>query len=60
MIPGDGAVIEGIATVDELAVTGESAPMLRESGGERSLVTGGAKVLSGRIVVRISDRPSGR
>jgi K+-transporting ATPase ATPase B chain len=56
-IPGDGDVIEGIATVDESAITGESAPVIRESGGDRSAVTGGTKVLSDRIVVRITQRP---
>ena len=57
IIPGDGEVIEGIASVDESAVTGESAPVIRESGGDRSAVTGGTKVLSDRIVVRISVDP---
>jgi K+-transporting ATPase ATPase B chain len=57
LIPGDGEVIEGIASVDESAVTGESAPVIRESGGDRSAVTGGTKVLSDRIVVRISVDP---
>ena len=57
VIPGDGEVIEGIASVDESAVTGESAPVIRESGGDRSAVTGGTKVLSDRIVVRISADP---
>jgi K+-transporting ATPase ATPase B chain len=57
VIPGDGEVIEGIASVDESAVTGESAPVIRESGGDRSAVTGGTKVLSDRIVVRISTNP---
>ena len=52
IIPGDGDVIEGIASVDESAITGESAPVIRESGGDRSAVTGGTKVLSDRIVVR--------
>jgi K+-transporting ATPase ATPase B chain len=56
-IPGDGEVIEGIASVDESAVTGESAPVIRESGGDRSAVTGGTRVLSDRIVVRISTKP---
>ena len=56
-IPGDGDVIEGIATVDESAITGESAPVIRESGGDRSAVTGGTRVLSDRIVVRITQRP---
>ncbi len=54
VIPGDGEVIDGIASVDESAITGESAPVIRESGGDRSAVTGGTKVLSDRIVVRIS------
>ena len=57
VIPGDGEVIEGIASVDESAVTGESAPVIRESGGDRSAVTGGTKVLSDRIVARISVDP---
>ncbi|MBC7767242.1 MAG: potassium-transporting ATPase subunit KdpB [Phycisphaerales bacterium] len=54
VIPGDGEVVEGVATVDESAITGESAPVIRESGGDRSAVTGGTRVLSDRIVVRIS------
>jgi K+-transporting ATPase ATPase B chain len=57
VIPGDGTVIEGIASVDESAVTGESAPVIRESGGDRSAVTGGTRVLSDRIVVEITQRP---
>ncbi|QUQ71463.1 potassium-transporting ATPase subunit KdpB [Kutzneria sp. CA-103260] len=57
VIPGDGDVIEGIATVDESAITGESAPVIRESGGDRSAVTGGTTVLSDRIVVKITTRP---
>jgi K+-transporting ATPase ATPase B chain len=57
LIPGDGEVIEGIASVDESAITGESAPVIRESGGDRSAVTGGTKVLSDRIVVRITAEP---
>ncbi|MEV6878008.1 potassium-transporting ATPase subunit KdpB [Amycolatopsis sp. NPDC051128] len=57
VIPGDGDVVEGIATVDESAITGESAPVIRESGGDRSAVTGGTTVLSDRIVVRITTRP---
>ncbi|WP_406361713.1 potassium-transporting ATPase subunit KdpB [Streptomyces sp. NBC_01579] len=57
IIPGDGDVVEGIASVDESAITGESAPVIRESGGDRSAVTGGTKVLSGRIVVRITSKP---
>src|SRR5262249_42748274 len=56
-IPGDGEVVEGIASVDESAITGESAPVIRESGGDRSAVTGGTKVLSDRIVVRIGANP---
>lgn len=54
IIPSDGDIIEGIASVDESAITGESAPVIRESGGDRSAVTGGTKVLSDRIVVRIT------
>ncbi|MDG4787348.1 potassium-transporting ATPase subunit KdpB [Micromonospora sp. WMMD1102] len=57
VIPGDGDVVEGIASVDESAITGESAPVIRESGGDRSAVTGGTKVLSDRIVVRITQQP---
>ncbi|MFK0295222.1 potassium-transporting ATPase subunit KdpB, partial [Streptomyces sp. NPDC090442] len=57
LIPGDGDVVEGIASVDESAITGESAPVIRESGGDRSAVTGGTKVLSDRIVVRITAKP---
>ena len=71
LIPSDGEIIEGIASVDESAITGESAPVIRESGGDRSAVTGGTKVLSDRIVVRITaergpdlprpdDHPGGR
>ncbi len=56
-IPGDGDVVEGIATVDESAITGESAPVIREAGGDRSSVTGGTTVLSDRIVVRITTKP---
>lgn len=56
-IPGDGEVIEGIATVDESVITGESAPVIRESGGDRSAVTGGTRVLSDRIRVRITANP---
>ena len=56
-IPGDGDVIAGIASVDESAITGESAPVVRESGGDRSAVTGGTRVLSDRIVVRITSKP---
>src|SRR5262245_21092434 len=57
LIPGDGDVIEGIATVDGAAITGESAPGIRESGGDRSAVTGGTRVLSDLIVVRITTKP---
>ena len=57
LIPGDGEVIEGIATVDESVITGESAPVIRESGGDRSAVTGGTKVLSDRIKIRITSNP---
>ena len=57
LIPSDGEIIEGIASVDESAITGESAPVIRESGGDRSAVTGGTKVLSDRIVVRITAEP---
>src|ERR1700741_31181 len=56
-IPGDGDVVEGIASVDESAVPGESAPVIRESGGDRSAVTGGTTVLSDRIVVKITQKP---
>ncbi|PTA48232.1 potassium-transporting ATPase subunit KdpB [Micromonospora sp. RP3T] len=57
IIPGDGDVVEGIASVDESAITGESAPVIRESGGDRSAVTGGTRVLSDRIVVKITQKP---
>jgi K+-transporting ATPase ATPase B chain len=57
LIPGDGEVTEGIATVDESAITGESAPVVREAGGDRSAVTGGTRVLSDRVVIRISAEP---
>lgn len=57
LIPGDGDVVHGIASVDESAITGESAPVIRESGGDRSAVTGGTRVLSDRIVVRITSKP---
>ena len=57
VIPGDGDVVEGVASVDESAITGESAPVIRESGGDRSAVTGGTRVLSDRIVVRITSKP---
>jgi K+-transporting ATPase ATPase B chain len=57
VIPGDGTVIEGIASVDESAITGESAPVIREAGGDRSAVTGGTRVLSDRIVVEVTQEP---
>jgi K+-transporting ATPase ATPase B chain len=57
LIPGDGEVIEGVASVDESAITGESAPVIRESGGDRSSVTGGTRVLSDWLVVRITANP---
>ena len=57
IIPGDGEVVEGIATVDESVITGESAPVIRESGGDRSAVTGGTKVLSDQIKVKITSNP---
>ncbi|HTU15490.1 MAG TPA: potassium-transporting ATPase subunit KdpB [Solirubrobacterales bacterium] len=57
IIPGDGTIVEGIASVDESAITGESAPVIREAGGDRSAVTGGTKVLSDRIVVEITQLP---
>ena len=57
VIPGDGDVVQGIASVDESAITGESAPVIRESGGDRCSVTGGTRVLSDRIVVRITQKP---
>jgi K+-transporting ATPase ATPase B chain len=57
LIPGDGDVIEGIATIDESVITGESAPVIRESGGDRSAVTGGTKVLSDHVQIRITSNP---
>src|SRR5262249_28100338 len=57
VIPCDGEVIEGIASVDESAITGESAPVIRESGGDRSAVTGGTRVLSDWLVIRVSTNP---
>jgi potassium-transporting ATPase ATP-binding subunit len=57
IIPGDGDVVEGVASIDESAITGESAPVIRESGGDRSAVTGGTRVLSDRIVVKITSKP---
>src|SRR5947209_8548381 len=57
VLPGDGDVVEGVAAVDESAITGESAPVIRESGGDRSAVTGGTTVLSDRVVVKITSKP---
>ena len=57
LVPGDGEIVHGIASVDESAITGESAPVVRESGGDRSAVTGGTRVLSDRVVVRITSKP---
>ncbi len=57
IIPADGEVTEGIASVDESAITGESAPVIRESGGDRSAVTGGTKVISDRILIRVTSEP---
>ncbi|PKW16805.1 hypothetical protein [Saccharopolyspora spinosa] len=57
IIPGDGDVLDGIASVDESVITGESAPVIRESGGDRSAVTGGTGVLSDRIIVQITQLP---
>ena len=57
LIPGDGEVITGAATIDESAITGESAPVVREAGGDRSAVTGGTRVLSDEIKVRITSNP---
>jgi K+-transporting ATPase ATPase B chain len=57
LIPGDGEVVEGVASVDESAITGESAPVIREAGGDRSGVTGGTRVISDRIVIRITAGP---
>src|SRR5580692_682414 len=57
MIAADGEIVEGIATVDESAITGESAPVIRESGGDRSAVTGGTRVLSDEIIIRITSNP---
>ncbi|HZD77638.1 MAG TPA: HAD-IC family P-type ATPase, partial [Acidobacteriaceae bacterium] len=57
MIPGDGEVVDGVASVDESAITGESAPVIREAGGDRSAVTGGTRVLSDEIIVRITSNP---
>ena len=59
VVPGDGEIIEGVASIDESAITGESAPVIREAGGDRSGVTGGTRVLSDRIVVEITASPGG-
>ncbi|MGO9109169.1 MAG: hypothetical protein ACLP9L_08050, partial [Thermoguttaceae bacterium] len=59
MIPGDGEIVDGVASIDESAITGESAPVIREAGGDRSGVTGGTRVLSDRIVVEITASPGG-
>ena len=60
LIPTDGEIIEGLATIDESAITGESAPVIREAGGDKSSVTGGTKVLSDRIVVQVTTAPASR
>ena len=57
VIPGDGDILEGVASVNESAITGESAPVIRESGGDRSAVTGGTTVLSDWLIIQISARP---
>src|SRR5664279_717792 len=57
IVPGDGDIVEGVASVDESAITGESAPVVRESGGDRSSVTGGTRVLSDRVVIKITTEP---
>ena len=57
LIPGDGEVVDGVASVDESAITGESAPVIRESGGDRSAVTGGTRVLSDQLIIRITADP---
>jgi K+-transporting ATPase ATPase B chain len=56
IIPSDGEIIEGIATIDESAITGESAPVIREAGGDKSSVTGGTKVLSDKIKVKVTTQ----
>ncbi len=58
IIPADGEVIDGIASVDESAVTGESAPVIREAGGDRSAVTGGTRLLSDWLVIRVTPTPA--
>jgi len=57
VIPGDGEIIQGVASVDESAITGESAPVIREAGGDRSAVTGGTRVLSDSLIIRITTNP---
>ncbi len=59
VVPSDGEIVEGVASIDESAITGESAPVIREAGGDRSGVTGGTRVLSDRIVVEITASPGG-
>ena len=59
VIPADGEVIEGVGSVDESAITGESAPVIREAGGDRSAVTGGTRLLSDRLVVEVTQEPGG-
>jgi len=56
-VPGDGEIVEGVASVDESAITGESAPVIREAGGDRSAVTGGTRVLSDWVKVKITSNP---
>ena len=60
VIPSDGEIVEGVASIDESAITGESAPVIREAGGDRSGVTGGTRVLSDCIVVQITATPANR
>ena len=60
VIPADGEVIEGVGSVDESAITGESAPVIREAGGDRSAVTGGTRLLSDRLVVEVTQEPGSR
>ena len=57
VIPSDGTVVEGVASVDESAITGESAPVIRESGGDRSSVTGGTRVLSDYLIIQVTAKP---
>ena len=57
MIPADGEIIEGVGSVDESAITGESAPVIREAGGDRSAVTGGTKLLSDQLVIQVTQEP---